>query len=371
MDQSDLPHKEFRINPRRSRLLEHLFILQFICLLLPLLIAIYAFDLTKIGFIFRVVLIFLVVIFILPQIYLHRRQSRLGQVSVDQHNLRIDHGLPSWLGGKFDSSWNEISRISVIARFGTIYFYKYTSSRPLALCLIDWIPVDQKEAPPLPDLRATPLWATLQSIDIFRALLEKGPGEDNGAASIITFDLAQHPATRIFITALILLFIGLIADGFLTSEAWAEWKFVYILPHILISCLIGIAVGGWLLTVKKPKKIPLSIVIALGWLAMMVGGVASWLGGIHVNQWLGGPLEAHAYTRNADCDTLLPKEPSLPPIEYTGQAKDYWCQFPLEKEHTVVLLRRGLGGLYTVDLSPHTKAIRKFRAKTKIKNNKD
>lgn len=143
-----------------------------ILFLAPLLIMLLVTDLFESKSILGMMIIFPIVIFTPLQLYLNWRRLRLGRILVDQYRLRVDHGLPSFLGGKFDLSWNEISRISIITRFGTVYFYKYTSSRPLALRLTDWIPVDQKEAPPLSDLRATPLWATLQSIDAFRAHLE-------------------------------------------------------------------------------------------------------------------------------------------------------------------------------------------------------
>lgn len=156
--------------------------------------------------------------------------------------------------------------------------------------LTDWIPIEQggASAQATSNLRSTSLWIALQSIDAFRSHLEKCGEEGNDVAAAINFDLAKHPATRIFLIVIGLLTIVLFADNLLTSEAWAEWRLRYILPHTLIGCLVGIGVGRWLLQVRTPRKIPHGIAITLAWLTMLVGGIASWLGGIHLNQCGGG-----------------------------------------------------------------------------------
>lgn len=373
MNQAALHFQEFHVNPRRSRRLEILLITIPVLTLIALAIIFYNLDLYKASLskgteiIDNIIITIwiLSVVSVIPLFWLiNRRLTRLGRVQISEKRLDVDQGIPSWLGGKFSLEWNELAKVNVIENFGVVHFYKKTSLRPLALRLTDWIPIEQGEAPATSNLRSTSLWAALQSIDAFRYHLEKRSEEGNDVAAAISFDLAKHPATRVFLMAIGLLTIVLFADNLLTSEAWAEWQLRYILPHMLIGCLVGIGVGGWLLQVRTPRKIPYGIAITLAWLTVLIGGIASWLGGIHLNQWLGEPLEAHAYTRNAQCDTLLPKEADLPPIEYTHQAKDYWCQFPQEQEHAV-LIRRGLGGLYTVDLAPHTKAIREFRAQQK------
>ncbi len=99
-------------------------------------------------------------------------------------------------------------------------------------------------------------------------------------------------------------------------------------------------------------------------LAVIVGFsavTASYSALIRLNQLVAGPLEVKTYRRNASCERLLPLEPGLPEIEYAELAKAYWCTFPPDALHEV-RLREGVFGLYQVDLTPHTEAIRRFRA---------
>jgi hypothetical protein len=131
------------------------------------------------------------------------------------------------------------------------------------------------------------------------------------------------------------------------------------MPHIVAGTIAATLTAVLLFSARTPFPVPRFIAVALAAILGVSAGGASWNGLLRVNQLAGGPLEPHRYVRNDTCDRLLPLEQGLPPVEYDRAARDYWCTFPREHRH-VVLVRHGLGGLYQIDLTEHTAAIRKY-----------
>jgi hypothetical protein len=224
------------------------------------------------------------------------------------------------------------------------------------LRVADWF--EEGTAPPAsrPALGDAPLFKLLDEAGFFRAYLP------HAGTDALNFDLAKHPATKLALAVMGALAAYWAADSFLAREAWAEWSGKYLTPHAVVGVIAAILGGLALETAKKPEPVPIHIVLPVALLLGLAAALASWTGLIRLNQAFGGPLVERAYVRNDTCDTLMPLERGLPDIEYTEQARHYWCQFSGTHRHYVPV-RRGLGGLYQVDLSRHTAAIREYRAR--------
>ena len=285
-----------------------------------------------------------------------------ARLTVDERGIALDSGLPAWMGANHRIGWSEVQKVAVMEPLAMVQVRKAGLARPLAIRMLMWVPADRPDTPmpkggffKRPDIRATPVWKTLEARGLF------APGREDARQDLVNFDLAKHPATRTALSAMAALAAYWAIDCFAAREAWAEWKPSYLLG----PAVLGVA-GALIafMAMRASRARPAAPPQVIGALALFVGAcvaLASWPGLIRVNQVVGGPLEPHAYVRNASCDTLEPVEQGLPPIEYTGQAKAYWCSMPRDRQVTVPV-RKGLGGLYQVDLTEHTRAIRQFRA---------
>ncbi|HET9650659.1 MAG TPA: hypothetical protein VFP36_00635, partial [Usitatibacter sp.] len=289
-----------------------------------------------------------------------------ARLTVDDEGIEVKADLPRWMAigpnrpGRV--RWDEIAKVVVLRQPPVVQIRRRGSSLPMVLRVVDWVPV---EAPPGalaapshflrgPDMRATALWKVLEERGLFAI------DRPDGHVDAINFDLAKHPATRAAMALMAVLAAYWAIDSFVENEAWAEWRLAYLVPHIVVGAVALAAAATVLRMSRTPSAVPGAVTVVVAVLIGTCAGLASWAGLIRVNQAFGGPLEPHAYVRNDTCDALVPLERGLPPIEYTAEARDYWCRFPKTWRHTV-LVRKGLGDLYQVDLTEHTRAIRRFR----------
>lgn len=205
--------------------------------------------------------------------------------------------------------------------------------------------------------------APLPEPDVLRVMRELGLLEAKTVAAnteAIDFDLFGHPVTRAFTLAALAVVLSIVADSALQDESWAFFEFDYYFPHIVVGVLAVPLIGLLLMAIPAERKLPSQIVWGLAFFGGLVMGTASYVEGIRINQLVGGPLVAQEYHRSGTCESLIPVDPLLPVIEYTHLASDYWCGVPASQVVTV-RVRKGLFGLYQVDLSEHTKAIREYR----------
>jgi hypothetical protein len=286
------------------------------------------------------------------------RYRNTARLTVDPAGIRMESDLPKFLGLRFDIRWEDIWKVTLVERMGLLQIRRrgFTAPPPSNVRLRDWYEEGTAPAPKPPALKEAPLYKLFEEIGLFRAFLPEA-----GLAAM-NFDLAKHPATKVAMAVMAGLAAYWALDSFLAKEAWAEWSGPYIAPHAVVGVLAAIAAGLALKGAKKPEPVPLNITLVVAGILGFTAALASWTGLIRVNQSFGGPLIEQSYVRNESCNALVPVNRGLPSIEYTDQAKHYWCQFPRDYRH-VVPVRQGLGGLYQVDLTKHTAAIREYRAR--------
>ncbi len=305
------------------------------------------------------------VVFAALSLWARQRYAATGRLIVDDLGMRLESELPRFLAapyqGPWKVQWSEIDKVIPVDAVGLLQIRrKGFTAMPLAIKVLDWVPEDgTRAAAPrsgrrAPKMRETELWRVLEEHGLF------GGKRRNTRAEALNFDLAKHPVTRALLAVMAVLVAYWAVDSIMAEEAWAEWRAAYVLPHVAIG-IAGAVLGFVFMKIAAgPMAIPGQIAAVL---AMFLGfsiGLASWTGIVRLNQLVGGPLSSEEYVRNETCDSLMPIKTELPPIEYTELAKGYWCQFPKDHKH-LVLIRRGLGGLYQVDLTQHTEAIREFR----------
>ena len=348
----------FRIAPRRNRKWQYIALLLLATPVIMMAAASYHFELVKDRMMWVPVILALVMVPL--ALWIDHRFAESARLTVDRAGIRLASDLPRFTGryAGWDVRWEEINRVSLIERMGMVQIRQrgFTAPAPRMLRIADWIeegaPAPEKPAKP----RASPLFKLLDEAGFFKAYLS------HPSADALNFDLALHPATRTALIVMAVLAAYWAIDGFIANEAWAEWSAKYIVPHAVVG-LIGAGVAAFALkAARDPGPVPSHVLAPLAVLIGLTTALASWTGLIRVNQLAGGPLVEKAYVRNDSCDTLMPLDKELPPIEYTEQAKHYWCQFPKATQH-IVPIRRGVGGLYQVDLSRHTAAIREYRAR--------
>lgn len=278
--------------------------------------------------------------------------ASLGRYTLvlDGEGIRLDATGLLKLGMR-KMRWQDIKSIAHVGRQQWLRLQPH-SGLPWLLMLRDWRLPDAPMPPP-----------RLAEPDLLRVLRERGildRLEVPSGRSIEDFDLAAHPRTRAALVLLGVCGLYAVAERLLQREAWAFFNLAYLLPHIALAAVCAVALGWWVSRPAGGTQVPSGVGAMLSVLSLVAFGAASYAGGIRVNQWVGGPLEEAAYHRDADCMNLLPPAPDLPVIEYTALAKGYWCSIPA-KDTVPVLVRRGLFGLYQVDLTPHTQAIRRHR----------
>jgi hypothetical protein len=291
--------------------------------------------------------------------WLQSRLARTAALTLDEVGMTMRSGLPAlWracLRADWNVTWAQIRSVVVIEQLGMVRITPSAGGLPIVLRVSDWLRKDSAGSERASSMRSSPLWQALDGAGLFR---NTTPPQDQA----LTFDLWQHPATRaaLLLTACLAAYGA--GDGLVQREAWAGYDWRYYLPHLVLGAL-AFAAAYWLLR-RSPTRLPLSIVVFLPALLALAAVMASYSGLIRLNQVAGGPLQVKAYQRNAACDALLPLEKGLPKIEYSALARDYWCAHPAHALHQVPV-REGFLGLYQVDLTEHTKAIRRFRGNTR------
>ena len=359
------PARVFRINPERKHSFELL--LLFLGLAPTVAIAIFAYR-YEVLWKFLADRSYLTLVFVMPflglgMVWINSRILAGARLTLDGQGLALTYREKPFFGlapaPEEHCRWDDIGKVRVIAGLRVVQIRrKRTMARPMVLKITDWV----EEVPGVADysgrssvpMRETALWKALEEAGLF----SEQPTQ--GSTDALDFDLLGHPGTRFALIAMAGLFGYAALDAFLRKEAWADWGLPYLLPHVIAGIFAAAAAAFALLASRHPNPVPREVAIPLALLVGVSGGGASWSLLIRVNEWFGGPLEERAYVRNEACNTLIPVEPGLPAIEYTAMAKDYWCRFPIEQQHPVPI-RKGLGGLYQVDLTRYTEAIRKFR----------
>lgn len=353
----------FRVGQRRTYKLEAIAALLILAPLVAL--SFWAFHWEMPVAIFLIPLVVFLAAFAALMGWLQGRYAETARLTVDDSGVRLESEVPRFLGAAHQVpwrvEWSEIDKVAAVEAFGLVQIRrKGFAVMPIAIKVADWVP---ESVGPLAEEAGTPRRVRMRDTELWRALEERGlfgDHETDARAEALNFDLAKNPTTRAVLTVMAVLAGYWAVDSIMAREAWAEWHAKYILPHVVIG-IAGAAIGFVFLvrggrsgTVSKQVAAPL-----VAFLGLTVG-LASWTGLARINQVVGGPLNEEEYVRNDNCDTLLPVKPELPPIEYTELARGYWCQFPKDRKHRV-LVRRGLGGLYQVDMTKHTEAIREYR----------
>lgn len=358
----NIPARVFRINPNRNRKLEHSLLLVAFAPLVMM--ALFGFQHELLGKLFEDP-VFVILLLMMPLslgfgAWADRRISKRARLTIDSRGLRLQNGLGPAISRGIECGWGEIAKVVVIERLGVVQIRRDRfGAAPLALRITDWVE-DFPDATPAPPklapsaMRTTALWKILEEAGLFSEKYAKGGME------AFDFDLAKHPATKAALAVLSGLFLYGAVDSLLRREAWVDLNLEYLTPHLIVGG--GFALAGLFAfkLARKPAAIPNQVAIPLAGFVGLAAIFASWSFLVRVNQYFAGPLEERAYVRNAACDTLVPVDSGLPPIEYTELAREYWCQFPVDQRHPVPI-RKGFWGLYQVDLTQHTDAIRTFR----------
>lgn len=289
------------------------------------------------------------------------RANQSARLVIDALGIRMEPQPDAkWLAtllGRRKLAWGQLTHVSHLSRFNLIQLVQTgTLATIWPLRLSDWqleSAAGQSAQPPSRN-RQPDLLRVFHEIGVF----ERFP--PSAAAESMNFDLMGHPATRLVLVVLGLLGLYAVADRFVQREAWAFFNSAYVVPHVVVGLLMACAVLVYLKRVRLPQAIPNQVALGLPVLALLVAGAASYIGGIRINQAFGGPLVSADYRRNAGCDTLVPQDAKLPIVEYTPLAGGYWCSIPASQS-IPVRVRQGFFGLYQMDLSDHTEAIRAWR----------
>lgn len=291
-----------------------------------------------------------------------QRIYRSAQLILDQDGLRLEQTSTSALAHMFFFGrkilWRELGKVSYLPGFGILQLRSKKALPVWAIRVNEW------EIQQFPENAANQLRTSKKSepdlIRIFRerGILDAFPKDERLAA--VEFDLMAHPVTRNILFGMALPLTYCVLDGFFQTESWAVFNLAYCLPHFIIGTVIAILSAFFLNFATLARPLPPAIIGGLALLSGLLTGVTSDIAGVRINQAIGSPMVEAPYKRNAACDTLTPDNDELPAIEYTELAKPYWCSKDVA-ETIHVKVRKGLFGLYQVNLKEHTEAIRAFR----------
>lgn len=279
-------------------------------------------------------------------------QMRKSRIHIDSAGLQFRSLIP-YIGPLTERKivWANVTSAMYVPASGMLTL-RSSRGLPWALRATDWRLPDQPrgggQAADEPEL-----------VQIVRrlGLMESGP---TVAAVAAEFDLMADGRTRFVVALGALLGLYAATDGLANSESWAFFDVAYVIPHVVVAAALALVAGMWLFRKSEAPALHQGIVVGLAIFIAVVGGPASWVAGVRLNQWLGGPLEAQEYHRDSTCMNLVPVKPDLPVIEYTEVTRPYWCHVP-QTRAIQVLVRRGLFGLYQVNLEAQTDEIRRFR----------
>ncbi|MBR7793711.1 hypothetical protein KDM87_14020 [Undibacterium sp. FT147W] len=288
---------------------------------------------------------------------LMRWSYRTARLIVDGHGIRLEQTSEFLLARlcfyQRNVCWSDLENVTYLERFDILQLRMGQKKLPWAIRVKDWqrqnfdttLTVDGKEHALIHLLRE-------------RGVMDSFPPDKNLDA--VMFDLAKHPATRALLVLMMALLAYIFIDAKLQTESWAFFSARYCLPHALTGVAAGVVVALWLFSSSRRLLIPSRVIVVMTLLSSMMFSVASYVGGIRINQMFGGVMLEAQYHRNMFCDALVPEEKNLPVIEYTNRARPYWCSRG-EDDLILVRVRQGFFGLYQVDLREHSEAIRNFR----------
>jgi hypothetical protein len=249
--------------------------------------------------------------------------------------------------------WADVKSVTYLSSFELIHLRSTPTMQPMSIRVKEW----QLQKP---DITLNARNAEPDLIKLFRELEVFESFSKDNSFDAATFDLMKHPATK----KLLLLNGGLVIYSFLDSMLQHEgYAFFKPGPHELAAMSAAAIVAGLLLKARVRDYIPSGIVAGLAMMAAITFGVASYVGGVRINQLAGGPLLEAKYHRDEKCLKLLPEDKSLPVVEYTEMTTDYWCSRGIDEVQTV-RVRKGLFNSYQFDLREQTKAIRDYKQKS-------
>ena len=284
---------------------------------------------------------------------IQRRLAASALLSLDGEGMTMRSGLPGFwrsaLRADWQCRWADIGSVAVLEGLGMVRITRASGGAPIVLRLTDWVR-EGSASPGASAMRSSELWQAMDAAGVF-GRTAAGPHD------ALSFDLWKHGGTRAALVWTACLFAYGAIDALVSRESWAGYDWRYYLPHVVAGVLAFAAAAYGLLRTRAPLLIAIVSAVTLGFTAVF----ASYSALIRVNQLVAGPLETKAYRRSAACDALVPLEQGLPEIEYSGLAREYWCSHLAIAIHEIPV-RKGLFGLYQVDLSAHTEAIRRFRA---------
>lgn len=286
-------------------------------------------------------------------LWIQRRLAATALLTLDRDGMTMQSGLPGFwrsaLRADWQCRWTDVGSVAVLEGLGMVRITRASGGAPIVLRVTDWVR-EGSASPGASAMRSSELWRAMDSAGVL-GRTAAGPHE------ALAFDLWKHGGTRSALVCAACLFAYGAVDALVSRESWAGYDWWYYLPHVIVGVLAFAGAACALVRTRAPLTIAVVVAVVVGFTAVF----ASYSALIRVNQLVAGPLETKAYRRNAACDALVPVEQGLPQIEYSGLAREYWCSQLAAAIHEVPV-RRGLFGLYQVDLGAHTEAIRRFRA---------
>ena len=250
-------------------------------------------------------------------------------------------------------AWADVKSARYMLSSRGLVLFSTTNSILWTIRLKDWKLTSVEPSQYAIKLAEIDLLGVFRELDIFEDA-SKDPGQ---------FDLMKHPVTRSILLGICALLAYCFFDSMMQQEGWAFFNIDYLLPHVIFAALATIVLAWAASTGNKCEPPPKGITAFLVVLASFSFLVTSYVAGIRINQFAGGPLISAEYHRDVTCENLIPKDKSLPIVEYTRKTRDYWCSRDFDEAQTVKV-RKGLFGLYQFDLGEQTWAIRDYKQKS-------
>ncbi|MBC3907040.1 hypothetical protein [Undibacterium umbellatum] len=247
-------------------------------------------------------------------------------------------------------AWADVKSARYVLSYRGVVFFSTTNSILWTIRLKDWKLSSVEPSQYAIKPAEIDLLGVFRELDIFEDA-SKDPGQ---------FDLMKHPVTRSILLGICALLVYCFFDSIMQQEGWAFFNIDYLLPHVIFAALATIVLAWAASAANKRLPPPKGITAFLVVLASFSFLVTSYVAGIRINQFAGGPLISAEYHRDDRCENLIPVEKSLPVVEYTHKTKDYWCSREVDEFQTVKV-RKGLFGHYQFDLSEQTQAIRTYK----------
>lgn len=315
-------------------------------------------DLVKLGDFKKIPLLSLIPLAAFPPgIALHfaiQKFFRSARLIVDNSGVRLEQSpgngsaMLKFLERKI--LWTDLKSVTYLSSFELIHLRPKPLAQLMSIRVKEW----QLEKS---GVRFQTRSAEPDLIRLFRELEVFETFSKDSTLDVANFDLMKHPVTKKLLMLMGFLVLYSLLDVMLQHEAYAFYRPG---PHEIAGSSAAAILAILLFKIQRRDDIPPGIIAAMVMMVGMIFGVASYVGGVRLNQLFGGPLLESRYHRDANCLKLLPEDKSLPPVEYTHMTKDYWCSRDLAEVQTVKV-RKGLFGSYQFDLREQTEAIRAYK----------